>query len=326
MSYSSFKVYKLYFKTALHLSKGKNNSYESSDGVLHSDTLKSAIYVSLRQLFDDEQLMDTFMNDVTLSSAFPFVDKTENTEFWLPRPLNYRHPNEKVSPDLRKEYKKVNYVTIAQMSQILRGVHPSDLLDEKNKANQPKIWERSTTQRVKINYDDDSEPFYLEKMYPHNSQNSGLYFIVQGDFQADAFDAALKLLADNGIGLQRSLGNGQFTFKKEEINIEIPDNAQSWVSLSLFRPTKDDVVDILEKSSYQFIKRGGWISSPEDDQFLSLRKQSIMMFTEGSVFAFDEIPIKGVVENIRPVWNDEDLHPIYRDGKAIFLPLTIIFS
>ena len=321
MSRSTFNVYKLYFKTALHLSKGKNNSYESSEGVLHSDTLKSAVYVSLRQLFDDEQLVDAFMNDVTLSSAFPFVDKMDNTEFWLPRPLTYRHPNEKEYPDLRKQYKDVAYVTTLQMAQILRGENPSDFLDDENKANQPEIWKRDTTQRVKINYDEDSDPFYLEKMYPKDNLNRGLYFIVQGEFDTNKFEAALKLLADNGIGLQRSLGNGQFSFKKEEMTIDLPDNAQSWVTLSLFRPKREDVVPILDSSNYQFIKRGGWISSPEDEQFLSLRKQSIMMFTEGSVFAFNDAPTKGVVENIRPVWNNDDLHPIYRDGKAIFLPI-----
>jgi CRISPR-associated protein Csm4 len=321
MSVQSFKVIKLYFKSSLHLSKGKNGSYESSEGVLHSDTLKSALYVSLRQLYSDEALFKTFMDNVVLSSAFPFVDKGDTAGYWLPRPLTYRHPEEKEKPELRKEYKKVNHVTISQMAQILRGEHPTDLLKE-GKAHQPNIWKRDTTQRVKINYDDDSEPFYLEKMYPHDKAHSGLYFIIQDNgFDTSKLKAALKLLGDNGIGLQRGLGNGQFSFNEDSFEMDMP-QGQSWISLSLFRPQKEDIVPVLDKSNYQFIKRGGWISSPEDEQFLSIRKKSIMMFTEGSVFAFGEKPVSGIVENIRPVWNDDDLHPIYRDGKAIFLPMV----
>ena len=320
MSLQSFKIIKLYFKTALHISKGKNGSYESSESVLHSDTLKSAIYVSLRQLYRDENIFKTFMDDVVLSSAFPFVDVGDTQGYWLPRPLTYRSIHE--TPENRKEYKKVNYVTTSQMSHILRGKHPTDLV-KNGKANQPNIWKRDTTQRVKINYDDDSEPFYLEKMYPHDKANSGLYFIIQENgFDNSKLKAALKLLGDNGIGLQRGLGNGQFSFKEDSFEIDLP-QGQSWVSLSIFRPKKDSIISFLDKSDYQFIKRGGWISSPEDEQFLSIRKKSIMMFTEGSVFAFGDKPVEGVVENIRPLWNDNDLHPIFRDGKAIFLPMKI---
>lgn len=316
----TFHVYKLYFQTSLHLSRGKQGSYESSDHALHSDTLKSALYACMRQLFADETLSKNFMDKVTLSSAFPFQDHEKETIFWLPRPLIYRSKYE--NADNRKKFKGINYVTVAQMSLILRGEHPSDLLKD-GKAYQPKIWEQDTTQRVKINYGDDSEPFYLEKLYPQNKDSSGLYFIVSGDVNTQSLEAALRLLGDNGIGLQRNLGNGQFKYKKDSFTMSLPEKNTAWVALSLFRPNKEDLTkDCLDNSFYQFTKRGGWISSAEDEAFLSIRKKSIMMFTEGSIFAFGEKTLRGKVENIRPDW-DTPLHEIFRDGKAIFLPITI---
>ena len=50
------------------------------------------------------------------------------------------------------------------------------------------------------------------------------------------------------------------------------------------------------------------------------------MFTEGSVFSFKETGnaslVKGITEKVRPDWNEEKLHDIYRDGKAFFLPIN----
>jgi CRISPR-associated protein Csm4 len=326
MSQQHFNVYKLYFKTALHLSRGKNNSYESSDHVLHSDTIKSALYATMRLLISDEVLLQQFLEQVTVSSAFPFTDDASQTTYWLPRPLNYRSDRE--TPDNRKEYKKINYVLATQMAKILSGQHPDDFLDAQGKSKQPEIWQRDTTQRVKINYGDDSEPFYLEKLYPKNPETSGLYFIVQGDFDSKILHATLNLMGENGIGLQKNLGNGQFRWTTQEsgLQLEVPEKRTHWVNLSLFRPKRAAVEAILDKSTYQFMKRGGWIASSGNDRFLSIRKKAIMMFTEGSVFAFGDAAATGVIENLRPDWDDTEnkLHPIYRDGKAIFLPMLIL--
>lgn len=317
-----FDIYKLKFQTPLHLSKGKLNSYESSDTVLHSDTLKSALFVSMLHLYSETEA-NVFMDTVQVSSAFPF----DETACWLPRPLSFSFGDTETA-DNRKVFKKINFFIPSQYAQILRGGQPVLEYDENTKPIQPDIWKRDVTQRVKINYEEDSEPFYLEKLYPQNKE-SGLYFIFQlNGYDASKLAAAMKLLGDNGIGLQRTLGNGQFISEKDTLDIDLPNNATSWVALSLYRPKdKVEIENILENSHYQFIKRGGWIASPEHEEHLSIRKQAIMMFTEGSVFGFNEtgnsVLIKGEKENVRPDWNDEKLHKVYRDGKAIFLPMNI---
>jgi CRISPR-associated protein Csm4 len=315
----SFDIYKLYFRTPLHISKGKLNTYESSDDRLHSDTLKSALFVCLLQLYGETEA-NVFMDSVKLSSAFPFDDK----HYWLPRPLSFSFAQLE-TPDNRKALKKIQYFTLGQYAEILRGGLPTLEYDANQKANQPNIWIREVTQRVKINYDDDSEPFYLEKLYPAQ-KNAGLFFIFTGDYDKDKLNAAVRLLGDNGIGLQKGLGNGQFEAVSTTISLQLPKDASSWVSLSLYRPeNKAEIENGLEQSHYQFLKRGGWIASPQFDEHLSVRKQAVMMFTEGSVFEFETTNqpylIKGIKENVRPIWNDERLHDVHRDGKAIFLPI-----
>ena len=80
----------------------------------------------------------------------------------------------------------------------------------------------------------------------------------------------------------------------------------------------------LEQSSYQLIKRGGWVASPTNIDAVLHRKRSVYMFTEGSVFKSDS-PLIGKVTDLQPaLWEEHaDMipHPVWRDGRAIFLPL-----
>ena len=326
-----FRIFKLTFHTPLHLSRGKVSSYESSDTVLHSDKLKAALYATALRLFgksDKEEelsVADQILYHLRLSSAFPF----DKNGCWLPKPLSFQPKIE--NPADRKKYKEVKYLTIKQFSDLQKGTQPTNLLS----LEQPSIWKREVTQRVKVGYEEDSEPFYLEKLYAH--PHAGLYFIAQaeGEFGWDKFEMTLNLLGEDGIGLQRGLGNGHFTAQEDSVELEEIENPTAWMALSLYHPTEEaEVKPILEKSYYQFIKRGGWISSPENETHLSLRKKSVLMFTEGSVFGFKEAKqdflVKGKIEDLAPA--NELLpadkakltHPIWRDGRAIFLPLILI--
>ncbi|RMG24345.1 MAG: hypothetical protein D6732_23740, partial [Methanobacteriota archaeon] len=114
--------------------------------------------------------------------------------------------------------------------------------------------------------------------------------------------------------------------------LQMPPSEQirCWVNLSLFRPPWEEINSPrirLDKSWYSLVKRGGWIASPEDFQFATLRKKSVMMFEEGSAFHFadfqgNDISIRGELVDLRPDWNDARLHPVWRSGRAIFVPLA----
>lgn len=313
------------FRQPVHFSRGKMNTYESSDGVLHSDTIQAGLYVAAMQLFGHDTA-EQFKRRVRISSAFPYTAEG----YWLPRPLSFM-PDD---PAYRKELKQIRYLRAADFEQLLNGNPPTtaNLLAHP----QPEIWQPDTTQRVLIDRTDArGVPFYLEKLYPVNSHSDrGLYVIVQED--GDGFpqlESLFRLLADNGIGLQRGLGNGFFEYavKKDDLELKLPQKAQAWTNLSLFRPSREDVTQIqLDNSYYHLLKRGGWIASPEKSGYASLRKKSVIMFSEGSVLTFNDMTSaamthRGEVEDLQPVWTNFP-HPIWRDGRGIFLPIANIFQ
>lgn len=317
----SLQIVRLKFRQPLHLSRGKLNTYESSEHILHSDTLQASLFVCALQLYDEATALD-FQEKVVVSSAFPFI----SDEFWLPRPLHLRFDD---NPDIRKELKKVRYLKKVHFEQVLCGenLDNTDLLDEKGYAIQPQIWEANVTQRVLIDrVNASSTPFYLEKLYPVNRHDDrGLFVLLKNDgFDESKLKSLFRLLGDNGIGLQRSLGNGTFDIENLEIEnfpIVQPESGSAWINLSLYRPK--DEVEVgkiqLAHSHYLLLKRGGWLSSPYDTRHMRLRKKAILMFLEGSVLVCDGGEPKGKIEEIQPNW--KGLHPVFRDGRGIFLPI-----
>jgi CRISPR-associated protein Csm4 len=72
---------------------------------------------------------------------------------------------------------------------------------------------------------------------------------------------------------------------------------------------------MLSKASYELQERGGWITSPTAGN-MQLRRQSVQMFMEGSIFS--ECPA-GQLANVTPKQGSK--HPIYRSGIALSLPI-----
>ncbi len=178
-------------------------------------------------------------------------------------------------------------------------------------------------QRVTIprEYGIDSTPFYMERIF--FGEQSGLFFIIDINDNSELenkIDASMKLLGENGIGTDKSVGNGNFVFFKEEITIKVPDNTNHQFNLSLFCPEKQELSEsMLETSSYQLLKRGGFIANPSNIHNSTLRKRSVHMFGEGSIFSTPQ-KLEGKVVNLKPK-TDQIKHPVWRDGRAIFLPI-----
>lgn len=319
-------IFKLSFTSPLHLSKGKLETYESSEDVLHSDTLKSALFVTALQLYGDSVLEEDFFGQFQVSSAFPYADDA----FYFPKPYSFNPSNK---PEIRKDLKKIRYVRRDYFERILAGekkLPETELID----TSDPDIWKSDNTQRVVIDrVNSQGVPFYLEKLYPVQSENRGLYFIVRAKDAAllDRLEWVARLLGENGIGLQRGLGNGCFEVKRGRLELNLPDNANASVSLSLYRPIEGEInTPMLESGFYDFMQRGGWIASPEQDEHRSIRKKSVYMFKEGSVFGFQENPaaltLRGEKVDITP--DNKKLpfplkHEIWRDGSGLFLPIRM---
>ena len=158
------------------------------------------------------------------------------------------------------------------------------------------------------------------------SEGAGLWCLVafaDEDMRArwaEPVRAAFRLLADSGMGGERSRGWGrsetpQFTegTLPELVYMVKPEVETAWWLLSLFSPAADDVVE-WQRGDYSTITRGGRVESPLAP---GGEKQLLRMVQEGSVL-FSASQPKGAARNVAPA---DFPHPVYRAGFALAIPI-----
>ncbi len=121
----------------------------------------------------------------------------------------------------------------------------------------------------------------------------GLYFegtpcfiaLVDDGFEG-VFKASVKLLGDEGLGGDRTYGMGLFKPEFSEFSnlpkwLVLDGSADMWITMSLYRPAKDEIEKITpENSWYKLVEKGGWIHGS------GIRKPRVVYFEEGSTFRF----------------------------------------
>jgi CRISPR-associated protein Csm4 len=330
MANKNFHLVKLNFKTPLHLSRGQTDAYDKSEETLHSDTLKSAIFVAAKMLFGDNA-DEVFFDAFKVSSAFPFA----GDEYFFPKPmvkLNIDFKEKGLGESKKsKKLKKLSYISNNIFEKLISGEKIE--LSESRLSNNGKflfsdkpgtVFTSEVQQRLSMPVGDekDGTPYYIERIY--FSYNCGMYFFI--DYGEDEnlrqnLEGALKLLGDEGIGTDKHIGNGIFIPEWKQLSLNLPNNADSHLTLSLYCPEKGELKkDLLEQSSWQLIKRGGYIASPANIDFITFRKKSVYMFSEASVFPAS-MNIKGKKVNLKPENISELNHPIWRDGNAFVIPI-----
>lgn len=336
-----FKIVKMKFTSPLHLAKGASD-YSEGQQKLHSDTLKSALFAAARLVYGDEMIegqTDTsnpFFSAFSVSSAFPFL----GNELFFPRPVGSRifEEDDEKSKVKSKIAKKVRYLGQSLFEKYLRGEtlkirqqqlwQNNEFASEQNFSDPGKviIYKKDDFQHVTIPRDGatDSQPFYMERLY--FTEGAGLFFLVNiHDKKWEPnIRAAIEILGDEGIGSDRSTGNGQFEtggLQEFKLNISISES-KNCLNLSLFCPNREDfgTGDWVGNSAYRLIRRGGYVASPADYFNASLRKKPVYFFEEGSVFPKDSKFFKGKLMNVCP-GAMRSPHPVYREGRAIFLPV-----
>lgn len=147
--------------------------------------------------------------------------------------------------------------------------------------------------------------------------DSGLFFIAEGD--TTMIDKALPLLALEGIGTDRNVGNGFFEYDRDILSVSLPHDAEYGLSLSTFIPeSKEQLTTLLSNhSSYELQRRGGWITTAP---YNSIRKNVIYAFAAGSVF-YGIQSGAGRIVDLAPQGLVK--HPIWRCGKALVLPIKM---
>lgn len=338
-------IYRLKFDAPLHISDCRADG-RVSQTTIPSDTFYAALTACLIKMGDKIDKPGDL--GFRISSLFPFFqDKdTNNGEpiYFLPMPFQTKLPKLK-DVGKAKDVKKVRWVDSRLYETILRGeslfdendsmveniqssfltetVLPSDIGGSKNFVKshvvQRIVMEDRTGRR-------DVRPYFIDRIT--FSYQSGLYFIVEPSDSVPkalaTLEKALNLLKIEGIGSDRSVGYGSFGYVKANLTIDVPEEANHQLSLSMLIPTKEQLPELLSTDdvAYEFVRRGGWITTENET---SLRKSAVYAFLPGSVFCINDKCISsGTIVNLLPKSVSKIInHPIWRNGKAVTLPIII---
>ncbi len=332
--------YHLRFLSPLHVSSG-GFGYESTETFIRSDTLYSAICTIAAQIYPNEVLNKVFLNTpksaIVVSSVFP---RHKDTLFY-PKPVSYFPANfDELEYTQQKNFKKVQFVDTALLEQLLNddqktfpdkkvdkevdiksGCWKTDAFDDNNGLYKKLEMPRIVTDRLSTA----TQIFHYAEL--HFSEDAGLFFVAQFDNKEaqEYFDTALRVLADTGIGGDRSVGKGRFEIVKTSKVADLPksQNPNAALLLSLYVPTETELAAIdLQKSYYNLVTRQGWVSNHTH------RRQTIRAFAEGSVLYFkDEHPIPVLQGEQLCVLKQEQhstlTHNIYRNFSVISLPIYL---
>ncbi|MGB9722135.1 MAG: type III-A CRISPR-associated RAMP protein Csm4 [bacterium] len=303
-------------KGPIHLGE-RENWREGSGLYIHSDTLFSAFchcYQLLYSTDELEKLLKPFVDGnppFLISSTFLYWKET----YFFPIPKN-QFPE-------TKEAKKIKFIERIGFEKLLNGEKIENVISNSrcipDFVEKITPWSLDNVPRVSLNrYSnhplEEGGFFHFGEVFYH--EDAELYFLIKykDTNYRQRIESAFRLMCDEGIGGDRSSGKGLFyqpTF--DEIEIDIPVQHNGIIALSLFFPANDELQD-MKNGFYELIERKGYIYSPYGT---SLRRKSIRMFTEGSVFP--AMPVKhGKIISVKPAVFSH--HEVYRYGFIFSLP------
>lgn len=330
------QTYHLRFLSPLHVSSG-GFGYESTETFIRSDTLYSAVCSVAAQIYSKEVLNRVFLSTpksaIVVSSAF----LSHSDSLFYPKPLSYFPANfDALEYTQQKAFKKVKFVEQSLLNELLNDGEkdfPLSSNDSKDKiksgcwkqdafanSNLYEMLEipRIVTDRVSTA----TQIFHYAEV--HFAEQAGLFFVAQFDTEEaqKCFTTALYVLADTGIGGDRSVGKGRFEVTKiSQTFVPKVEKANASLLLSLYVPTETELSAIdLQKSHYNLVTRQGWVSNHTH------RRQTVRAFAEGSVLCFKSsaISLQGEHLCVLDQANNRNLaHHIYRNFCAISLPICL---
>ncbi len=310
------------------------------DRIYHSDTLFSAVSAAMAQLgMLEEWLAATAGNPqgsaVRFSSCFPYL---EEVHFVAPPRTVWPPP-----PSTKVRWQNARLVPLSLVCDLLdeKPLHedrwlldgpsecliPSDIRFSSPGPFRPAFRSRAAVDRLSGQVEVHATAC-LEF-----AEGGGLWAVVAFADEtawkrwAEPVRGALRLLADSGLGGERSQGWGhseQPEFIEGELpglivpnapaNGELPAGVECgyWL-LSLFTPAGEDAID-WPRCNYAFTIRGGRVESRAR---WGERKKLLRMIAEGSVLMAGAPP-RGAARDVSP---DGFPHPVYRSGIALAVPI-----
>jgi len=313
---------------------------DAEDVLLHSDSLFSALCQSFHRLGLLEEWLDATVRSagppaVSLSSCFPYLDEVH---FVVPPRTLWPPP-----PSPKARWEAASFVPLALVNDLLAGRPLQEdgwtldgqsqcLLPSEVRFSAPGPFRVVRRRRAAV----DRVAGHVE---PHSRaclefpEGGGMWAVVgfAGEEAyarwADPVRGALQLLADTGLGGERSQGWGH-SAPPEFIEGELPgtiltcpieesetEGAAAYWLLSLFVPAGADAID-WQRSRYSLLTRGGRIESP---QGWGVPKKLLNMVSEGSVL-YASAALRGAARDVAP---EGFPHPAYRSGLALAVRLPV---
>ncbi len=299
-----YKLYKLEFKAPVHFGTGVLNESAIS---FCADTLFSALYIEALKLgIADELYAAVDTGQLLISDAFPYMDK----QYFLPKPMLYIEPKDQGNSKVKKQYKKLKYIPVEEISNFLSGdLNPENCsLEDLGK-------EYSQVMAAVRREEEDALPYRVGN-YLFNDK-CGLYIIATYADEDVMYmlDDLFDSLSYTGIGGKRGSGKGRFELKQGNMDASLESmlgkESDKYMLISSALPTESELEKALEEASYLIQKRSGFVYS-ESYAEEEMKKRDMYTMQAGSCFN------EKFVGDIYDV-NEGGSHPVYRYAKGMFL-------
>jgi len=315
---------------------------------LNSDTLWGNLVYAYRMLNDvkkTSELLKEYSSTkipFKVSSIFPFEIKKNGSKeitYYLPKPISGVNIREAKNPEemtYLKDFKKIRYVDKKTFEEYLNGDIDDNILFERFLS-----WKRDFTESNKFNYRESLSPTFIlhnsidrfsgstlqvdgkgqlyweeefvgfgNQLSKNKEVETGIYFLVEGE-NTSLIEAPLRLLSDIGIGGNKSIGKGSFEFEIADFSFIQPINHNSYISLSLFQPNKEEI-GLLDKDNvnlfYDITTRFGKVGKDFNLQFQD--KNPVICFTEGSSFFITQT-LSGSLVSTAKYSDEQDIYSNY---------------
>ncbi len=324
-----------------------DTSLNETDIIPHSDTLFSAIISTAFKLYGNagaEEFIDWFeKGELQISSASYCIAIGGTYFYFLPKPVCY---------DLIAESKKLRKVEFIDTSVWGAGLIPEDWEQECNfiqdrfvaqdlskeiarntdffkKVSLPKVAVHKIGQEDSLYFQTNIQIAVNKEIEDFGTPHPHFYFLLrQSNDEAYAkLKTVLEVIADDGIGGERSVGCGQLDGiefippeKLKDINRIAQTDSEYRVSLSLINPKPEEFTQL---KVYKLVTRGGRrIPFPKSSNEAEYNRKSklkrVRMIGEGALIQGN---VGGQVVDITPEGNHQN--PFKRSGLAFSLPINL---
>jgi CRISPR-associated protein Csm4 len=302
---------RLKFKSAFRIGGGETTQDDEFQGILHSDTLFSALMNEWVRLFPDDEF-DKLVADIPfkLSSAFPYYIN----EYYLPTPIG-------TGKLYMEKLRDAPFLELYDFLDLANGNDKGILKKELNNPVDDMMFSL-TVPRVSIDRISAATNIFESSGW-FFKDGGGLYFLVEliDETISDKFALCMRLLGQSGLGADRSIGCGLFESEIENIDAGGPwtdlfgkrdGEKTAHCALSLICPSKEEAKEAL---SYRLLTRKGWIFSRSST--VQMKRRACKMLAEGSLL---RKPINGGVASVTPM--DFIDHRVYRYGIGMMVKIV----